>query len=383
MSEASREGARTLAQRRVWDAPLRVFHWSLVACFVTLWLTRGARQADLHAAAGYAMLALIVFRVAWGWLGTAPARFASFAYSPAEAWRHLRATLRREAPDYASHNPAGSWSIWLLLALGLAGCLAGLAVLGGEKNAGPFEGLIDAVTVEVVHRVHEIIAWAMLALVAGHLLGVALSSWSHRENLVAAMVTGAKSRLPADWVAVAPRRVVAVTLLATVAAIATFQLSSSGWLEDYESARKAAKAAPRAAATVWTKECSECHLPYAPELLPARSWKRMLEEQAKHFGDDLGLEEDKVSELEAFSRRLARPEAWPGAALRAGIPVSESPQRITETGFWKRQHDSVEERAFKSAKVAGKHDCGACHADAVSGIFHFRLIRIPKQQPTS
>lgn len=374
---------RDRATRRVWDAPVRVFHWLLVACFATLWLTRGARQADLHAAAGYAMLALLAFRVAWGFLGTPPARFTSFLYSPQSAWRHLCATFRRKAPDYASHNPAGSWSIYVLLLLGLCGCLAGLVVFGGEKNAGPFAGLVDAITAETAHRVHEFTAWSMLAIVAVHLFGVALSSWSHRENFLAAMITGAKSRLPAGYVPAPARRPVAFALLACVAALVILQLAQSGWLEDYASARQRAKAAPRPAASVWRSECSECHLAYAPELLPARSWTRMLEEQSRHFGDDLGLDEAKIAQLAAWARGLSRPDAWPGAALRAEVAPSQSPQRITETSFWKRQHASVESSAFKSAKVSGKHDCGACHADAESGIFHFRLIRIPKRETVS
>jgi cytochrome b len=39
---------------------------------------------------------------------------------------------------------------------------------------------------------HTILAWTLVALIVLHIAGVVFTSWQHRENLVAAMITGDK-----------------------------------------------------------------------------------------------------------------------------------------------------------------------------------------------
>ncbi|HEY0635561.1 MAG TPA: cytochrome b/b6 domain-containing protein, partial [Gammaproteobacteria bacterium] len=76
---------------RVWDLPLRLFHWLLVAMFALAWWSKGhAQHLDLHLFAGYTIMALLLFRLAWGFTGTHHARFRSFAYGKRTLLAYLR-----------------------------------------------------------------------------------------------------------------------------------------------------------------------------------------------------------------------------------------------------------------------------------------------------
>lgn len=165
----------------VWDLPVRVFHWLMVASFAGAWLTaESERWRQVHVTLGYTMAGLVAFRIAWGLVGPRPARFSSFVRGPRAAARYVGSLLAGRAEHHTGHNPAGALAIMALLALA-AGVTA-----SGWANFNEFGG-------HAMEEVHEAAANLMLALVGIHLLGVAVGSWAHRENLVRAMVTGRKS----------------------------------------------------------------------------------------------------------------------------------------------------------------------------------------------
>lgn len=168
----------------VWDVPTRVFHWLLAVAFAGAFLTAESEAwRDVHVLLGYTVLGLIGFRILWGFVGTRYARFRSFAFSPSQTLTYLKSLLGRSPRHYLGHNPAGSWVIYGLLALGLASGISGYAVyneIGGEW----------------LEELHEAAANSMLALVGVHIAGVLVSSLLHRENLVRAMISGYKAGEP-------------------------------------------------------------------------------------------------------------------------------------------------------------------------------------------
>lgn len=198
---------------KVWDLPVRVFHWALAASFVGAYaLSDSERLRNLHVMLGYTVLGLLAFRLVWGFVGPHHARFRSFAYSPLAALRHLRDELAGRAGRYVGHNPAGSWAIYGLLVLGAATGISGYLTfneVGGEA----FE------------EVHEVLANAWLLLVVVHVIAVVLSSVAHRENLVRAMVTGYKSGTGGE---ARPRnaRALGLTLAAAVLGFWTWNLAT-------------------------------------------------------------------------------------------------------------------------------------------------------------
>ncbi|MDP2792510.1 MAG: cytochrome b/b6 domain-containing protein [Sulfurisoma sp.] len=203
----------------VWDIPTRVFHWSLAASFVGAYLTsESERLAAIHIAFGYALLGLIAFRLVWGFIGSRYARFSEFVRGPAAVIDYAKSLIAGRPRHFIGHNPAGAVAIVLLLALGLATGASGWAMheeLGGEW----------------LEKLHEASANAMLALVVIHLVGVAVSSLLHKENLVRAMVTGRKNGTPGDGI----ERGNGFFALLLAAAVAAF-----GW----SSLQDASKAAP-------------------------------------------------------------------------------------------------------------------------------------------
>ena len=177
MSDMSPTTTRIL----VWDAPTRIFHWSLAASFTGAYLTaESERWRDVHVMLGYTLLGLIAFRLVWGLIGTRYARFVSFAFGPRQVVEYVRSLLSPAPRHYVGHNPAGSWAIYVMLGLGaLAGAsgYAGYADIGGEW----------------MEDLHEGLASAMLGIVVIHVLGVIVSSLIYRENLTRSMITGYKA----------------------------------------------------------------------------------------------------------------------------------------------------------------------------------------------
>jgi cytochrome b len=197
MTESNSRGVR------IWDAPVRIFHWLMVLSFAGAWLTaESERWRDVHVTLGYTMAGLVVFRLLWGVVGTRHARFADFVRGPAAVGRYLRSLLQRQPEHHAGHNPAGGWAILALLvlaALATASGWAAYADVGGEW----------------MEEAHELAASLMLGIVVVHVAGVLLGSRLHRENLVRAMVTGRKKGdAPEEGVGTA--RSVAALMLAAV-----------------------------------------------------------------------------------------------------------------------------------------------------------------------
>ena len=162
---------------RVWDAFVRVAHWTLVACVIAAWFARGGPHEWL----GYAALAVVLARIGWGFVGPAHARFTRFVAGPWRTAAYARRVLAREEERYLGHNPLGAWMI-----LALLGAVVLLAASGWLATTDRFWG------VAWVQDLHAWLADLLVTLVALHVAGVAYSSLRHRENLVAAMLTGRK-----------------------------------------------------------------------------------------------------------------------------------------------------------------------------------------------
>ncbi len=180
----------------VWDAPTRLFHWSIVGLIAVAYLTWRFDWMDWHAKAGDAVLTLLVFRVLWGFFGSETARFPRFVTSPAAAIRHLTHVFGREPDRQVGHNPAGGWMVLLLLALLLIEALSGLYVLNDVANEGPLTEFTPARVANAITAMHWIFWDALLAAVALHVLAIAIYAAAKGHNLLTPMVTGFKT-LPA------------------------------------------------------------------------------------------------------------------------------------------------------------------------------------------
>lgn len=173
-------GAMPSATIKVWDPFVRIFHWSLVACFVIAYAT-GDEIERVHIATGYTIAGLLVTRIIWGFVGPRHARFSNFVRPPREVLAYLRDVAMLRALRYIGHNPAGGAMIVALLV-----ALAGTCATGYMMTTDAYWGS------KLVEHVHEFLANLTVGLVVAHVLGVLIASFEHRENLVASMISGRK-----------------------------------------------------------------------------------------------------------------------------------------------------------------------------------------------
>lgn len=181
---------------KVWDLPVRLFHWSLAAAVLVAFVT----EDDLlwaHTWAGYSVLALVMLRWLWGFAGSVHARFSDFVRTPREILGYLRDVLAFRAERHIGHNPAGgAMALALLILLPLV-ALSGMALYGYLEYAGPLADWLRTAPDDwggTLKEIHDFLAHLLLGLVGLHLAGVLAASLQHRENLVRAMWTGFKRK---------------------------------------------------------------------------------------------------------------------------------------------------------------------------------------------
>lgn len=374
----------------VWDVPTRVFHWLFAISFSAAWyISESDEWLSFHTFFGYLMLGLIGFRLIWGVVGGHYARFAAFLYSPAVGLSYLRQALSGRSARYVGHNPAGSQAVYLLLALGLAVCLTGMFAQGGEEQQGAVADWFSVAAGLAFREAHGYIAILMLLLVIGHLAGVVMESRLHKENLARSMVTGIKEA-PQGSVASKPYRGAGAVLLMAAIAFGIWWFFYAwhepveqrlGYTEAHVEEPHVAFVGPKLADdALWRDECGSCHLAFHPNLLPARSWQKMMAEQDKHFGTDLGLDEATGAAVLAFLVNNAAERSSREAAFKINrsIKAGDTPLRITETPYWIAKHREIADAMWRSAKVKSKANCAACHLDAEEGTFEDAAMELPR-----
>lgn len=178
---------------RVWDLPTRLFHWTLVVLIALQFATAefGWLSMEWHYRFGWATLALIVFRIAWGFVGSQTSRFADFVRGPAAVARYL-AALRKNPPAYLGHNPLGGWSVVVMLLCLLVQAVSGLFTSDNIDEDGPFVGAVSNATVKFATKLHHLGETVLLVLIAVH-IGAVLLHWAVKhDNLIGPMFSGRK-----------------------------------------------------------------------------------------------------------------------------------------------------------------------------------------------
>ena len=177
---------------RVWDLPIRLFHWLLVGLVGFSWWSGHSHLMDWHRRSGYVVLALLVFRIYWGFFGSRTARFAQFLRGPAAVIAYARSLKgAAEGGKTIGHNPMGGWSVALLL-LALVGMVtAGLfAVDVDGLESGPLADYVSFDGGRAAAHFHGFVFNLLLALVALHIAAILFYRLRLKTDLVLPMVTG-------------------------------------------------------------------------------------------------------------------------------------------------------------------------------------------------
>ena len=192
---------------RVWDLPVRLFHWAMVLlCGFSWWSAEeGGLTLQYHMWAGYLILTLVLFRVSWGFVGSASARFADFLHGPVRVLRAIPELLSPVPMPVAGHNPLGGWMVVALLVCLLLQTGSGLFANDDILNEGPLYQYVGKALSDTLTSLHHLNFNVLLGLVALHVLAIAWHRVRKGERLAAAMIHGRKSvdgpppRLAAAW----------------------------------------------------------------------------------------------------------------------------------------------------------------------------------------
>jgi len=153
-------------------------------------------------------------------------------------------------------------------------------------------------------------------------------------------------------------------IVSAVVALSTVGMMSMAHAEDDDDDRPAARN------STWQAECSTCHVAYPPRLLPRESWRAVMSGLDKHFGSDASLDPATTKEIGTFLDQ----NAGRNSRTSSGNPTL----RITETRWFRHEHDEISARTWSNAKVKSPANCAACHTQAESGNYSEHNIRIPR-----
>jgi cytochrome b len=196
----------------IWDFPTRLFHWTLLLGFVVLWGSGRMGRLDVHMQVGTATLALLVFRLGWGVVGSPTSRFATFVRGPAAIREYLRGRWAG-----IGHNPLGALSVVAMLALLLAQAVTGLFATDDIASDGPLAWMVSSSTTKALSALHRLNSWILLGMVGLHLAAIAFYRVKTGRNLVHPMITGLGE---APGGATAPRHASPVLAMVVLAASA-------------------------------------------------------------------------------------------------------------------------------------------------------------------
>ena len=223
---ARRDFNRTiLLPMRVWDAPTRLFHWLLVLLVALSYVSVQADWMRIHLISGYVVLGLLLFRLAWGFVGSDTARFRHFLGNPARALAHL-ARFRERGPDtQVGHNEAGGWMVLLMLGLLAVQVVSGLFNANRHGIAGPLAAYAGARVTSIANFVHGANFNLLAAAVGLHILAILAYALVKRHDLVRPMVTGVK-RLPATTRQPRMASPILAAVLAALAGVAVWLMAT-------------------------------------------------------------------------------------------------------------------------------------------------------------
>lgn len=207
---------------RVWDVPTRMFHGALAALVVFSFVTGkvGGGWMQWHLKSGYAILALLLFRLAWGVVGSDASRFARFVAGPRAALHYARETVAGRHPFTPGHNPLGGWMVVFMIAILLVQAATGLFADDEIATQGPLAAKVSNALVGRLTTIHKYNEWLVAAAVGLHVIAVSTYQWGLKVDVIGPMMHGWK-RAPGEAAPVEPPRAssaLALALLAVAAA---------------------------------------------------------------------------------------------------------------------------------------------------------------------
>lgn len=170
---------------RVYDLPTRIFHWIFAVLFlaafgITKIVDDESALFTFHMLIGIMLFAVVIWRIAWGIVGSKYARFSSFRLNPKDLLIYFRDFFTTKTKRDLGHNPASSWAAIIMFTLAL-----GLGITGYMMAQG--------IGKDFYEDIHELMANAFIIVVVFHVVGILLHTFRHRDNIGLSMINGKKN----------------------------------------------------------------------------------------------------------------------------------------------------------------------------------------------
>jgi cytochrome b len=216
--------------RLVWDWPLRLWHWLFAIAVLGAWVTGewgGYDWRDWHLWFGQSAVGLLIFRVAWGFVGPRHARFGQFLPRARQLAAYLRSLPRRDAPESVGHSPLGGLAVIVMLAVVGAQAVSGLFITDDILYEGPWYVAVGEDTADFASTVHHRLAWPVGVLIGLHLAAILAYRLFKGQRLTRAMITGRKpaDRVPPSAAIAGSRGALALVLIVLVSALTWWLLA--------------------------------------------------------------------------------------------------------------------------------------------------------------
>jgi cytochrome b len=206
---------------RVWDVPVRLVHWLMVVTVAGAWWTAETGRMNWHQYCGYALLALVSFRIYWGFLGSSTARFSRFVRGPGQIVSYLKGRW----VHVPGHNPLGALSVVALLALLLAQVVLGLFAVDVDGiESGPLSTYVSFDAGRLAASWHDKLFDVLLWLIGLHIAAVLYYLLIRKENLIGPMLSG-KRAYDSDQPAVRTGSVILLIVGLALAGLLTWWVS--------------------------------------------------------------------------------------------------------------------------------------------------------------
>lgn len=192
---------------KVWDLPLRLFHWGLMASIIGSFVSGKMENWEIHERFGMTVMALILFRIIWGFMGSETARFRNFLTGPKAVFATAKQMWQKTSGLTKGHSPVGGYATMALLFIPLMMALTGSISTDDILYDGPFYHLASEWS-NLAGRIHHLGEKAIILIVILHLTALAFYGFILRKNLIPAMVTGKQRSLQGQDITISKGRTI-------------------------------------------------------------------------------------------------------------------------------------------------------------------------------
>lgn len=362
----------------VWSFFGRIKHWLIVISFILCYITSFYEEKlTLHVVIGIVLFNLLLLKIVWGLTGPKYARWSDYKFELKDLkFYFVEKIQNRYRKISAGHNPASSWFAFLIVWIGLLTCISGFLLYGIQEGKGLLSFLNSEYYsyMEIIEYFHIVLVYVSIALILTHVTGVLIEQFYHKTSMVFAMITGYKKAEGEDIVTLPLRNITA-----TIYVIGTLIFASYIYVNNQTvfTKSKFAQIDYKKQNEDFYMECSDCHNLFPPHLLPAASWIKLMDDQHKHYDEDLELEEDMLSTIKSYlinnsSDKSSREESF---YFTKEIKNSKL-YTITKTNTWKNIHKDIKDEIFKNDEIESRSNCVSCHNKFENGVLEDSKINL-------